>query len=132
MPITEKTAKVHLDDLHFEHTLWVNELKFMREELAFFKRRLEEIAARYTDSDVLKELEHFQNQFFIQEQAVHDLIHDIKHHEKAMSQYANEHPVALDHVLFNDHTPIRSRMETTREIMNDLKREYQAYLRKWM
>jgi len=127
-----KPVKVHLDDLHFEHQLWVNELKFYKDELVFFTKRLEEIAKRYTDRDVLLELERFQNKFLIQSKAVQDLIHDIKQHEKVLTKYALENPTAIEHVLFNDHTPIRSRMEITRNIMSDLKKEYQNYLRKWM
>lgn len=127
-----KQTKVHIDDLHFEHERWRKELDFYNDELPIFHSRLEEIAKRYTDKKVLAELDHFVNQFNIQKVAFDHLAHDIHEHESALAKYSEEHPVAVDHVLFEDHDPLRERMETAQKIFNDLKREFQRYLAKWM
>tara|TARA_B110000046_G_C12928455_1_gene370375 strand:+ start:318 stop:491 length:174 start_codon:yes stop_codon:yes gene_type:complete len=56
--ITSKTSsKLHIADLHFKHTQWNRELKFLKDELKFFVARLEEVAVKYTSMEVLKELE---------------------------------------------------------------------------
>lgn len=129
---SEKIEKVHIDDLHFEHKRWLSELKFYKDELPIFQNRLEEIASRYTNKDVLKEMDHYQNQLYIQGNAMDELIHEINAHEKHLAQYAEEHPIAIDHVLFNDHAPFRDRVETNGKIMGELRKDFQAYLAKWM
>ena len=96
------------------------------------KDRLEEVAARYTSMDVMKDLEKFQNQIYIQGNAIDELIHAVNSHESEIAQYAKEHPVAIDHVLFKDHSPLRDRVETNRDIVNEFKKDYQRFLAKWM
>lgn len=128
----ERAERVHIDDLHFEHQQWVRELKFYKQEMGFFKDRLEEVAARYTSMDVMKDLEKFQNQMYIQGNAIDELIHDVNSHESEIAQYAKEHPVAIEHVLFKDHSPLRERIETNRDIVNQFKKEYHRFLAKWM
>ncbi len=34
----DKTKKMHLSDLHFEHELWAMEVKFYREELKLYQK----------------------------------------------------------------------------------------------
>ena len=132
MTTKTKEQKVHIDDLHFEHQRWEKELKFFLEELPFFQARLEEVAKRYTDKDVLKELDHFQNQLYIERNAMDGLLHDINLHEQEIARYAKEHPVAVDHVLFVDHGPLRDRIDTDRKLMHELKMAFNRYLSKWM
>lgn len=132
METKQHKAKVHIDDLHFEHMLWVKELKFYKEELDFFRGRLDEVAKRYTSDEVLKGIERFQNQFYIQGNNLDTLLHDINLHESKIAEFAESHPVAIDHVLFTDHTPLRERIEVNRDILNELKKDYQRYLAKWL
>lgn len=132
MKTTSMAGRVHIDDLHFEHNRWKSELEFFKDEFQFFRARLEEIAARYTSMEVMKELEHFQNQFYIQGNAIDELIHDVNSHEHKIAEYAKEHPIAIDHVLFEDHKPLRDRIERNRELVHELKLEYNRYLAKWM
>ena len=132
MNTTTKNERVHIDDLHFEHEQWKRELSFYKNEYKFFEARLEEIASRYTSMEVMKDLEHFQNQIYIHKNAIDELLHNINAHESELSRYAAEHPVAVDHVLFEDHKPLRESVDRNREIVADFKKEYQRYLAKWM
>jgi predicted RNase H-like nuclease (RuvC/YqgF family) len=127
-----KEVKVHIDDLHFEHQAWERELTFFKNELSFFTDRLEEVAARYTSMDVMKDLEKFQNHLMIQGNAIDTLLHDVNEHEHFLAKFSEENPVAVDRVLFDDHGPLRERMETNREIINEFKKDYQRFLAKWM
>ena len=44
--------KKHLDDLHFEHQLWLSEAKFYADELKIYQKRLEEVSAKNSNSEV--------------------------------------------------------------------------------
>jgi len=57
------------------------------------------------------------------------IIHDINKHESELSKYAKEHPVAIDHVHFDDHTEYRDCLDTQRDIFNSMKKEFFSILR---
>lgn len=128
----EQNTRVHIDDLHFEHQQWAREMRFFKDEWAFFKDRLEEIASRYTSMTVMQDLEKFQNQLYIQGNAMDELLHDVNEHEHFLAKYAKENPVAVDRVLFEDHAPLRERIERNRELVHAFKKDYQRFLSKWM
>jgi hypothetical protein len=51
-------------------------------------------------------LDQFQNRIYLERNAIDELLHDINLLEKEIAKYAIEHPVAINHVLFNDHAPL--------------------------
>lgn len=123
---TEK--KMYISDLHFEHVQWRSELMFWEEQIASYIRRLEEVVTRYTENGVRAQVEHFQNQFILHNDVIDVLKKDIKKHEQHLADYAQEHPVAVNHVHFDDHSQLRDRMETQRSIYHDLKTKYFKFL----
>lgn len=127
---TEK--RVYIGDLHFELNLWLNEFKFYKDEIRIFNNRLEEIVVKNTSPEVLQELEHFQNQYIRQEEVIDVLRHDVKQHENLLETESNEHPVAIDHRFFEDHTDLRNQIERFKDIYAELKIDFFRFLSKWM
>ena len=128
-----KTApKKHIDELHFEHKLWTSKMRFYMDELSIFENRLSELVQRNTKVEVTSEIEHFQNQFIRQREIAQQLISKCNDHEKFLANQAKEHPVAIDHVLFADHTKLRDEAEVYDKIYSELKTEFMNLLRKWM
>ncbi|MFN8351483.1 MAG: hypothetical protein U0U25_08485 [Flavobacteriales bacterium] len=125
---TVAEKRVHLIDLHSDHELWLNTLRFCKDEIGIFEKRLEDIAKRNTGRDVMAELEHFQNQYIREREVIDELRHDIKQHENYLQQYASEHPVAIDHVLFKDHAGLRDRVNTFEKLYHELKAEFMRWL----
>ena len=126
------TKPVYLQDLHFEHRLWTNQLSFYKQEVNIFENYLGEVSVKNTNHDAMAGVEHFQNQFIRQKEVIDELVHDIKIHEQNLAQFAKEHPVAIDHVHFHDHTSFRDRMEMFEKIYAELKMEFRRFLAKWM
>jgi hypothetical protein len=129
---TKQGEQVHLSDLHFEHRLWLNELKFYKEELAIFEHRLDDLVKRNNVKKALARLEQFQNKFIHQKEVIHDLKHRVKAHEKQLATFAENHPVAVDHQYFTDHKSLRDEMLDYREIFAELKEIFMRYLAEWM
>ncbi|SDH31312.1 hypothetical protein [Winogradskyella thalassocola] len=127
-----KTQVIYNSDLHFEHNQWRSELAFWEDELKSFKNRLEELVLRWTDKDMLAQLEHYQNAFIRQGEVIDILQHDIHVHEANMSALDNEGEDALDRVLVKNHVEFRNRMETQRHIYAELKKEFFRFLTKYM
>lgn len=101
---------------------------FWEEQIASYIRRLEEVVTRYSENGVRAQVEHFQNQFILHNDVIDVLKKDIKKHEQHLADYAQEHPVAVNHVHFDDHSQLRDRMETQRSIYHDLKTKYFRFL----
>ena len=127
--MTTTTAKrVHLADLHTEHMLWLNSLTFYKEEIGILEKRLEDVANRNTHTEVLAQLEHFQNQYIREREVIDELRHDVKQHENMLEKEVKDHPVAVEHRLFQDHTGLRERMDTFERLYKDLKKELFRWL----
>lgn len=128
----EAPARRHLSDLHFDHQEWLNRLRFYKDEINIFERRLEEIVKRNTTQEVMAELEHFQNKYIREREVIDELRHDIKQHENFLEREVNERPTAVDHRLFNDHGQLRDRMDTFERLYGELKHELHRWLAKRM
>jgi hypothetical protein len=128
------TAKKHvyLSDLHFEHSLWLNELDFSKDELGIFTNRLSGVVDRNTDNTFEASAERFQNQLILQENALTELRHDIKKHESELVNFAKEHPIAIDHVHFTDHVGLRERMTRFTALYAEFKKDFMHFIAQWM
>lgn len=126
------TTNVYISDLHFDHMVWNKELDFYKDEIHIFENRLGEISIRWTDQDVLAQLEHFQNQYIREKEVIDHLVHDINRREMALTNFAKDHPMDLEHVHFEDHRDLRDRMIIFRKIYTDLKHEFHGFIRKYM
>ena len=124
--------RVLIGDLHFELNLWLNEFKFYKDEIRIFNHRLEEIVSRNTGTDIMKDVEHFQNQYIRQVEVLDELRHEIKQHENVLEKEAKDHPVAIDHRYFEDHSELRDQVEQFKKIYAELKKDYMRFLSKWM
>ena len=120
--------RITLGDLHFEHTLWKNELNFYKDELSFLDARLSELSTKYSQQDILKQIEHFQNQFILQRDNIHNLEHKIEAHEKNLALFAHNNPTQIENHSFAGHRPFREQMEKQRAIYHDLKKEFFAFM----
>ncbi|MFD1553366.1 hypothetical protein DNU06_06790 [Putridiphycobacter roseus] len=123
---------IYNSDLHFEHNQWSSELSFWEDELKSYKNRIAELAARWTDTDVLAELEHFQNLFIRHGEVIDNLQHDINVHESSMSAHDAKGEDVMDPALVKKHLQFRERMEAQRQIYNDLKKDFFRFLSKYM
>ena len=127
-----KEIRVHISDLHGDHRIWLSALVFYKQEVALLEDRIAEIAKRNTATEVLAEMEHFQNQYIRQAEVIDTLRNKINHHVDDLAREYKERPVAVDHRLFTDHTGMREEMDTFESIYGELKRELMRWLAKRM
>jgi len=130
------TRHLFLSDLHFNHKLWQNELSFLQQEIGLYEGYLAEAAQRWSDKEVKSQLEHFQNQFIIQREQTEILVHDIKLAQQASANFAKEHEVAIDHKHFDDSAvalaTLEERVNTHKDIYNELKGNFKTFLAKYL
>jgi hypothetical protein len=130
------TKHLFLSDLHFNHKLWQNELSFFQQEIGLYEGYLAEVAQRWSDKEVKRELEHFQNQFIIQKEQAEILVHDIKLAQQAAANFAKENEVAIDHKHFDDKAgtlaTMAERVDTYKDIYSELKGDFKKFLAKYL
>lgn len=129
---TASPARTRIGDLHLDQREWLNALKFYKEDIAILEHRLEDIVRRNTGQEVMAELEHFQNQFIREREVIDELRHDIKQEENVLEKEMKDHPVAIEHRYFADHTDLRDRFQTFEKLYRELKQEFHHWLVKWM
>jgi hypothetical protein len=127
-----ETEVIYNSNLHFEHEQWKGELYFWKDELRSFNNRLSELVTRWTKREVLKQLEHFQNEFILHGGVIDDLLETIEQHEIRIAAQSKSGMDVIDTQLVENHLEFRERMETQRQIYADLKKEFFRFLTKYM
>jgi len=82
---------IYLSDLNFNLDVWKRELKFQEDEMDYFEEKLEHIAIRNLGSEVMIQLEGFQNKIIREREVMGHLRHRIrmKKRELVQSKFEN-------------------------------------------
>ena len=111
-----------------DHTIWAKGLEFYRDELDLMTRRLLEISSKNTSEEASKGVEHFQNQFIVQKEALQKLKHDlhkqltnITGQVKSTAKITNMDTVDMEFVL-------RDKVHTAEKILLELKHSFYRFL----
>lgn len=119
--------KVHLSDLHFDHKLWLNELRFFEDQLDIFDDRLSQVVDRYKgDITALASLESFQNQIIRQREVIDELKHKFRTREKDLNKIERsvDEPVSANHILFEYHHSEKEEMDTFIKLYDEMRNKY--------
>lgn len=123
--------KVRISDLHFDHKLWMNELKFFEMQMDVFEGRLEEIVLNLTDGMALAEVEAFQNQIIRQREVIDELKHKFRLREQDLDKFENDKVLESNHILFVDHRKEREEMQIFIKLYQEMREKYMNFLEKW-
>lgn len=105
---------------------WKSEVDNVRQEMRAMRSRLEELAHRKTDAEMLVHVEHFQNQFICQLEVADELFHDLKQSAKKLS---NNVYVIHDDRPVEDYPALQDRMETFEKLYRELKHEFEQFIK---
>lgn len=123
-------TKKYLSELHNEHNDWGKALDFARDEIKTYKNRLSEVVMANTKTDVLAQVEHFQNQFIRHNEVIDELKHAIHEEEEIIASNAKENNVATDHRKAAENMELLDQMDTFDKIFSELKDEFKSFLSK--
>ena len=120
--------QVRVSDFHFDHKLWMNELKFFEMQLEVFEERLEEVVLRIEDRTALAAVEAFQNQIIRQREVIDLLKHKFRVRETDLNALDNDMTIDSDHVLFADHRKEREDMQIFIKLYQEMREKYMHFL----
>ena len=122
---------VKISDFHFDHKLWMNELRFFEMQLDVFEERLEEVVRGIVDKTGFAEVEAFQNQIIRQREVIDELKHKFRVREKDLDTYSNDKEIDSDHVLYKDHRKEREDMQIFIKLYQEMREKYMHFLEKY-
>lgn len=117
---------------HSENTEWVQKLDFYKDQVTILQGRLEEIAQKNNQDEVLSEIEHFQNQFIVQRNNIDEIRHLIRENEQQLQAEITSNPVAVDHRKVAYHEQEKNAVESFEHVFNELREEFNKFSSKWM
>ncbi|GAA4466404.1 hypothetical protein GCM10023093_20500 [Nemorincola caseinilytica] len=125
--------KVNIGHINNTHGQWLRTLGFYRTEIAILKSILTEIAGKYTDTGVMKEVEHFENQFRVQNNNIDILSHDIHANISKIAQQAQASSAGyIDGALQTEHAALGTRTDDQEKISSALVHEFRKFAERWM
>src|SRR6186713_2831426 len=92
-----------------DHTIWTKGLEFYRDELDLMTRRLLDISSRNTSEEASKGVEHFQNQFIIQQKNIRDRRHAVKNFLLGLSNVAKDRAGHVDAIFITQSEGLKER-----------------------
>ncbi len=121
---------VYLSDLKFNLKIWKRELKFHRDEMVKFERKLEDIASRNLGIDAMAPLEGFQNKIIREKEVIGRMLQRIRMKRRIIE--TSDITEELDGRLRNQQTSIRDDMKTYIKLHYELKEDLMDYFLRWL
>lgn len=107
---------------------WKNALGFYKDELNIFKKRLTEIVSKNNGSEIMKQVEHFENQFLLQGENIDILQHDINAHLGAMAGEVKTHAGHISSEQLAVDAQLKDRVESESKVYTELREEFMKFV----
>lgn len=127
-----KSHPVYLSDLHTEHQAWLSALSFYTEDLDVLEEQLSEAGIKNNSHEARSAVEKFQGQFVGIRNELSGLQEQVNKHEDSIVQFAQEHPVAIEHVHFADQDDLRGQMANFEGEMKAFRHEFQLFVAQYL
>lgn len=119
-------------NLSAEHKEWLGKLDFYEKELGILKERLTEIAGKNSSLEARAGIEHFQNQFIVQQNNIDELKHTVKENAHLAFEEVKEHAGRVGSSMVDEYKIIDEGVQSFEKVVNELRHEFNLYLAKWM
>lgn len=107
---------------------WKNSLSFYKDELTIFKNRLTEIVSKNNSKEIMKTVEHFENQFLLQSENIDILQHDISTHLNTMAGEIKEHAGHISSGQLAEDAQLKDRFESESKVFTELRDEFMQFI----
>jgi hypothetical protein len=125
-----ETKLVYLSDLEFNLKVWKEELRFHRDEMEKFEKKLESIARRNLGIEAMAPLEGFQNKIIREKEVIGRMLQRIRMKRKIIQ--TTDLSEELDGRLRNQQTSMRDDMKIYIKLHYELKEDLMDYLLRWL
>lgn len=110
---------------------WREDLRSQKATMAQLGIQLQQSASHQHNKELLTEVEHFQNQFYIQQINIHDLKQVIKQHERKLQlETADSADGHLTDETVHHHEELFAEYQSLLHTLQDLKSDFEMFLSK--
>ncbi|MES2519954.1 MAG: hypothetical protein V4585_17690 [Bacteroidota bacterium] len=111
---------------------WLRELDFYKSEIPFLKGRLDEVASKNTSKDIQAQVDHFENRFYIMNNHLDELLHDVKLKEESLLETAATQPKYINVKMIETDDNLEDLMDFTASDFKNTKKEFYQFLSKYL
>lgn len=119
--------KEQLNQMHSEHAEWQSRIKELKSQIQKCNDQLADMVMAKPDSELMAQIEHFQNQFTIQREVLDIMRHDFKQHENAIEAHQRGEMNQVEK-LNELHIKSKERLDEYNRIFSDLKNDFTSFL----
>lgn len=106
---------------------WKNTLREQKSLLASLQQKLQQQSSSLLNKESLQQLEHLQNQLYIQSINVHDLKHAIKEHEQVAAWEMEKNGQASD-ASWGTHEDLHIQFEQLQQMIHQVQQEFDQFI----
>ena len=116
-----------LSPLSLDCTTWKNALRSYKEQIQQRKQLLPQLAVSHQQKEDLLQIDHFDNQFYIQLVNIHDLKHSIKNHEHMLAAGPSDASGVTQEVIHADHAHLLDDYKMLHHTLDELIGEFESF-----
>jgi predicted nucleic acid-binding Zn-ribbon protein len=106
---------------------WRENLRSYRNELGQLRDQLTDMARNQNDKEVLTEVEHYHNQFYIQQINIHDLKQAIKQHDRKLQLEAGLSENHISSEIFSEHEQLHQQYTDLENTISELRQDFHHF-----
>ena len=116
--------------LNRECNAWREQLRSYRDAMGRLQNELQQFARHQNDKEVLSSVEHFYNQFYIQQINIHDLKQSIKVHERRVLLTNGPGDTSEAATAAKAHEQLHEQFETLEQTIRELVQDFSLFTAK--
>ena len=107
---------------------WRETLRSNKASVSELDTRLQDMAGKQSTEEVLIEIDHYHNQFYIQKLNIHDLKHAIRSHQQQIDAEMKLHHGQVNDDTINDHERLYDNFQQLEHTLKDLKDDFAVFI----
>ena len=119
---------MRISNLHFDHKLWMTELKFFEMQLNVFEEKLEEIVKLNLETQVLAKVEAFQNRIIRQKEVIDEIMHELNLREQGLNEKKDSKSFEKGDPLFEEFETEKREMNIFIRLYQEMRDEFKAFV----
>lgn len=116
--------------LNRECRSWREHLRSYRHEMSQLRDQLQLMASGENDKEVLTEVEHYHNQFYIQQINIHDLKQAIKSHDRRLHIEETQRNGQLSEESLKEHEQLHDQYAVLENTLHELRSNFRNFVAK--
>ena len=126
----KQEARELVSEVHFQHSIWKNELFFYLHQLSIFEERLKSINHKETGGKAPVEIDRFHDNFAVQRKEIEKLLELINKNEEKAVKYGQLHLRRVDYIVTEEYHGLEKEVGIFEKLYKNLKIDFYDFLAK--